>query len=84
MLNSFARSELETIKRDAFSSEGKTPDQRTAMFLDLMETVEAIQSNLTAEERARRMRIADRLAPRPEPWWRNFRKQAFAELQCQT
>ena len=81
-MNIFAQSELETTKRDAQSSEGKTPEERTAMFLDLMETIEAIQAHLTPEERARRERIADKLDPRPDPWWRNFRKEALAEYEC--
>jgi len=79
----FAQSERDAIKRDALSSEGKTPHERTAMFLDLMESVKAMQSHCSAEERARRMRIADRLDPRPDPWWRNFRKQALEEYQRQ-
>ena len=83
-MNIFAQSELETTKRDAESSEGKTAQERTEMFLDLMETIEAIQANLTPEERARRERIADQLDPRPDPWWRNFRKEALAEYECRT
>ena len=58
--------------------------QRTAMFLDLMEMVDAMQSHLTPEEHARRMWVADQLDPRPDPWWRNVRKEALAEYQCQT
>ena len=79
----YAQSEFEAIKRDAFSSEGKTPEERTAMFLDLMETVEAIQSQFSVGERARRMRIADQLDPRPDPWWRNIRKEALAEYDTE-
>ncbi len=44
MLNSLPKSELEAIKRDAFSSEGKTSEQRTEMFIGLMETVEAFRA----------------------------------------
>ena len=84
MLNVYAQSELEAIKRDAYTSEGKTPEQRTAMFLGLMEAVEAFRAHLSPEERARRRGIADQLDPRPEPWWRNFRKEALAEYQCRT
>jgi hypothetical protein len=75
----FAQSEFESTKRDAFSSQGKTPEERTAMFIDLMATIEAIQSHLTHEERERRQRIADQIDPRPDPWWRNCRKEALAE-----
>ncbi|HEY3393551.1 MAG TPA: hypothetical protein VGK58_12645 [Lacipirellulaceae bacterium] len=77
-------SERETTIRDAFSSEGKTPEQRTAMFLDLMATIDAIQAHLTPEERERRQQIADKIDPRPDPWWRNCRKEALAEYECQT
>lgn len=81
-MNIFSQSEFEATKRDAFSSEGATAEQRTAMFIDLMEMIDAIQANLTPAERERRQRIADRLDPRPDPWWRNFREEALAEYQC--
>jgi len=84
MLNSLPESELEVIKRDAFSSEGKSAEQRTNMFIGLMETVEAFRAHLSPEERARRRQIADQLDPRPDPWWRNFRKEALAEYECRT
>jgi hypothetical protein len=84
MINMFAQSELESTKRDAESSAGKTADERIAMFMDLMRTVEAIRSNLPPEQRARQMRISEMIDPRPEPWWRNFRKEALVEYQCQT
>ena len=77
----FTRSEFETTKEDAFSSEGKTPEERIAMFLDLMATIEAIQAHLTPEERERRRWIADQIDPRPDPWWRNVRKEALEEYQ---
>ena len=84
MPNFFAQSELDAIKLDAYSSEDKSPEAHTAMFLDLMEMVDAMQSHLTPEEHARRMWVADQLDPRPDPWWRNVRKAALAEYQCQT
>ena len=83
-MNVFAQSELETTKRDARSSEGKTAQERVAMFIDLMNTIDAIQGSLSPEERARRWRIADQIDPRPNPWWRNIRKEALIEYQCQT
>jgi hypothetical protein len=80
----FPTSEFETTKRDAASSVGKSVEERTAMFLQLMEWVDAIQSHLSPEERERRARIADLLDPLPDPWWKNFRKEALAEFECQT
>ena len=79
----FAQSELEAIRRDAASSEGKSAEQRVAMFVDLMDTVEAIQSNLPPEERERRKQISDQIDPRPDPWWRYIRQEALDEYQCQ-
>jgi hypothetical protein len=84
MLNFDQPSEFEIIKRDAFSSEGTTPEERTEMFLGLMEAVDAFRAHLTPQERVRRRQIADRLDPRPEPWWRNIRKEAVAEYECRT
>jgi hypothetical protein len=83
-LKLLAQSELETTKRDAASSEGASPQQRIDIFNELMEMVDAIQANLTPDERLRRQRIADRINTRPEPWWRNFRKEALAEYECRT
>ena len=80
----FAVSELETTKRDAASSIGKTFAERIAIFQQLMEVAAATQNHLTADERARRLRIAELLDPLPNPWWKNFRKEALAEYECQT
>lgn len=79
-----AHSEIEQTRRDAFSSEGKSFAERTAMFASLMELVDAIQANFSVEERARRRRIADQLDPRPDPWWKNFSAEALTEYQCRT
>ncbi len=78
----FSVSEFETTIRDAASSIGKTFAERTAMFQDLMEVVEVLQSHLSPKERARRSRIAELLDPLPNPWWKNFRKEALAEYQA--
>jgi hypothetical protein len=76
-------SEFETTKCDAYTSEGKSFEQRTAMFISLMEAVEAFRAHLTPEERARRRFIADQLDPRPDPWWRNIRQEALDEYRRQ-
>jgi hypothetical protein len=78
----FARPDIESIKRDAVSSEGKTPEQRMAMFGDLLAAVSAVWQDFSPEERRRRMRIADQLNRRPDPWWENFRAEALAEYRC--
>jgi hypothetical protein len=76
------RSEIETIREDAASSEGKTPEQRMAMFADLLRAVSAVWQNVSPEERVRRYRIAEQLNRRPDPWWKNFRAEALAEYRC--
>jgi hypothetical protein len=80
----YVHTERESIIRDATSSEGKSPEQRIAIFLDLMATVETILSQFPPAERARRLAIADKLQPRPIPWWRNFRREAVEEYRCRT
>jgi len=77
-------SELETTQRDAESSVGRTAVERTSMFFQLLELAEASQRHLTLEERSRRSQIAELLDPLPAPWWKNFRKEALAEYECQT
>ncbi len=79
----FAQSEIETIRRDALSSEGKTPEERMAMFADLLQTA-AVWQTLSLEERRRRMRIADQLNRRFDPWWKNFRAEALSECRCRS
>lgn len=83
-MTNWVRSEIEETRRDAFSSVGKSFAERTKMFESLMEAVEAIQGHFSSEERARRMRIADQLDPRPDPWWKNFRDEALAEYRCKS
>jgi hypothetical protein len=84
MSDAIGKSELESIKRDALSSEGKSFEERIELFIALMKAEEAREAHLTPEEREQRRRIADQLEPRPDPWWRNFRKEALAEYESQS
>ena len=77
MIPEFERSERDTTVADAASSEGKTPEERMAIFADLLETIDVIWANLPPEERERRMHIAEQLDRRPNPWWRNLRPEAI-------
>jgi len=79
MIDGNFRSEIETTKRDAASSECKSPEERTQIFESLMEAVDSFRAHLTLEERKRRRLIAQQLDPAPIPWWRNLRKEAFAD-----
>jgi hypothetical protein len=78
-----AESEWKSIARDAYSSEGKSPSERAAMLVDLFLAADVLQAQLTDIERARRAKIADRLDPRPVPWWKNFRAEKLANQSCQ-
>jgi hypothetical protein len=82
ILEHLTQSEFETTKRDAFSTEGLTPQQRIAAFISVLEAVEAIRSSLSLDERRRRKRIAEQLQPLPKPWWRRFRQEALDEFRC--
>ena len=73
----FAKTPRETTISDAASSIGRTPEERMAMFADLLATVDAVWRHLSPEERRRRMRIADQLQRRPDPWWKNIRPNAI-------
>jgi hypothetical protein len=78
-----AKSIWKSTARDAYSSEGKSPRERAEMLVELFATSDALQVQLTSAERARRAKIADRLDPRPEPWWKNFRAETLADQECQ-
>jgi len=77
-------SERESVIEAARSMEGKSPRQRMAMFIDLLETVDAVWRNLTPEERRRRLEIARRLDPAPDPWWKNLRPEAQPKPPCES
>jgi hypothetical protein len=77
-------SERESVVEAARSCEGKSPRQRMAMFIDLLETVDVIWRNLTPEERRRRMEISRQLDPAPEPWWKNLRPEAQPRPPCES
>lgn len=80
MIPEFVHSERETTIADAASSEGKTPQERMAMFADLLATVDAVWKHLSPEDRRRRMWIADQIHRRPNPWWKNLRPEAQPDL----
>ena len=84
MVTGYELSERETTARDAAGSAQRSPVERLAVFVDLLATVDAITASLSAEERARRARVAFEVDPLPEPWWANFRREALAEFQCLT
>jgi hypothetical protein len=75
-------SERESVIEAARSSEGKSPKQRVAMFIDLLETVDVLWRDLSPEERRRRLDIARQLDPKPEPWWKNLRPEAQPKPPC--
>ena len=79
MIADFVRSERETTIADAASSEGKTPEERMAMFADLLATIDCIWASLSPDERRRRLLIAEQIDRRPEPWWRHVRGDGLTQ-----
>lgn len=55
---------------------GMTPEERMAVFKDILGMISAAWASLPEEERRRRLRIGESLDPRPDPWWRNLRPEA--------
>ena len=74
--------ERQTVIADAASSEGRSPTERVAMFVDLLAMIDCIWSALPNDERRRRLAIADHLHRRPEPWWSNLRPEAQPVFPC--
>ena len=74
--------ELETTIADAASSEGKSLEERTAVFKGLLDFVDAVCGHLPPEERQRRGEIAEKLHARPDPWWKNVRKEEVERARC--
>jgi hypothetical protein len=68
--------EDETVS-DAKTSLGRTVEERSRMFLGVQSLVAATWAGLSEEEMLRRLRISDELEPRPEPWWRDVRREAL-------
>ncbi len=61
------------IREEAAACAALSAEERMAVFVGLLRTVDAIWASLTEEERLARLRIGESLEPRPEPWWRNVR-----------
>lgn len=64
------------ILEEARQFRDKTPEERMAIFKDILDMISATWACLPEEERRRRLRIGETLDPRPEPWWRNLRPEA--------
>jgi hypothetical protein len=71
------QTEKEATIADAQSSLGKTEEERIAMFVDLLRTIDVLWTDLTPQELERRREIHRRLNAKPVPWWKNMRPQAW-------
>ncbi|MGQ9592295.1 MAG: hypothetical protein ACUVYA_18605 [Planctomycetota bacterium] len=69
--------ELDEVVEDARTSVGRTPEERWAMFASIQRMVAAAWRDLSEEEMLRRMDIGDALDPRPDPWWKNVRREGL-------
>jgi hypothetical protein len=71
----FPADDRDEVIAEAETSVGRTPEERNAMFASIQRLVGSIWEQLSREEMRRRLRIAEELDPRPEPWWRNIRRE---------
>ena len=69
------RGDEDEVIGDAETSVGRTPEERNAMFASIQRLVGSIWDQLSREEMRRRLQIAEELDPRPDPWWRNIRRE---------
>lgn len=73
----FVASDRDEIVAEAERFRGMGPAERMEIFKDILAMVSAAWASLPEEDRLRRLRIGDELDPRPEPWWKNVRKDAW-------
>jgi len=66
----------ETIE-DARTSLGRTFEERWEMFASIQRMVAAAWQGLSDEEIRRRLEIGELLDPRPDPWWKNIRREGL-------
>jgi hypothetical protein len=71
-MNIYAQTELEAIKRDAYSNIYRVDGSRRG-----------VASALNAGGTCAVATNAELLDPRPEPWWRNIRKEALEEYKAE-
>ncbi len=68
------KSERDSIIEEARLSADLGPEERMAAFQSILKMVSATWVGLSPEERLRRLRIGEKLEPRPQPWWKNVRR----------
>lgn len=68
--------ERSEILEEARRFRDKTPEERIAIFKDILDMISAAWAGLPEEERRRRLRIGESLDPRPVPWWKHIRPEA--------
>ena len=73
----YVQDEREALLEEARYYRDKTPEERVAIFLGIMRMVSATWAQLPEEEQLRRLRIGERLDPRPDPWWKHVRREAL-------
>lgn len=76
MESSFRPDERAALLEEARAFRDMSPEDRVAIFRDILELVSAAWAHLPEEDRLRRLRIGDSLDPRPDPWWKNVRPEA--------
>ncbi len=71
--------EFQQTVADASSSLARSPEERIALFLEFQRLIEAAWDavGLTEQERRARLRRTSALEPRPEPWWRDVKREGL-------
>jgi hypothetical protein len=73
----FDAESYDEIIADSETSLGRTPEERYRMFVGIQRALAAIWEHFDEAEMRRRLRIAEELDRRPEPWWRNVRPESL-------
>ena len=73
----FPNDERSSIIADAEGSVGRTPEERIAIFKNIIEMVAATWATLSDEEQLKRLQIGEKLDSRPDPWWKHMRPEGL-------
>ena len=69
--------EKDDIIADAETSLGRDPEERYRTFCSIQRMVAATWEGLTEDEMWRKLTIGEQLDQRPDPWWKNIRREAL-------
>lgn len=77
MANDSIHLDDDSIKTDAETSLGRSPEDRYAMFCGLQSLIGEIWKHFSEEEMKRRLLSAEQIDPSPKPWWRHIKSESL-------